>query len=110
VFTAVYLGFVSPSSTYIATLLLHNIVKIEPALQVSATKLVFGVLFVAGPLAGFLDLDFVIGELFGGIRLSSHPSCSQIACPHDVRALRPLQVKRILPYRFVRDQNGRHWG
>src|ERR1039457_3354186 len=70
-FAAIHFGVRSPRFLHAAALLLKHIGGVEPAFQMSAAELAFFVFLVAGALARFLDLDFVIRKLRNRVRVGS---------------------------------------
>jgi hypothetical protein len=101
VFTAIDFGVVTPGATHVTTLLFDDVVDVEPTLEMSAAKLVLGVLFITGALPRFLHLDLVIGELLGSLHFASHPSRRQNTCLASRSFVRSGSGMRILPHRIA---------
>src|SRR5450755_606433 len=62
-FAAIDFGIRSPRFLDAAALPFDDIGGVEPALQMSAAEFALFVLLIAGALAGFLDLYFMVGKL-----------------------------------------------
>ena len=78
IFAAIDLGILTPGLLYVATSLLDNVCHVVPALEMAAAELAFVILLIAGALADFLNLYFMMRELLGSLY---HFGCGQRTHP-----------------------------